>query len=70
MPKWAPAAIVIVLLVVVCVAGWKLVGRSAPPTVDKDIAVRPGMYNFQDELRKGNVGRRRLPVDATPGAKP
>ena len=64
MPKWVPIVVIVVAVLAVAVAGWKMMGKSGPPSVDKDVQVRPNMYNLQDEMRKGNVGVRRMPPTA------
>lgn len=68
MPKWVPAVLIVIAVVVVALVAWKMTGRSGPPTVDRDVQVRPNMYNLREEIRKGNVGRRQMPpVSNAPG---
>jgi len=55
-PVWV---IVIAVVVVVGVATALAVrSLSGPRAAVAPIDVRPGMYDFREELRKGNVGRR------------
>ena len=69
MPKWAPVVLIVIAVLVVAAVSWKMLGKPGPPSVDKDIPVKPNMYNLRDEIRKGNVGRRQMPpVSTAPGS--
>jgi threonine/homoserine/homoserine lactone efflux protein len=58
LPSWALPVVIVLGVLVLIFLGWKaLTGTNSVPGTPKE--VHPGMYNFRQEVLKGNVGRHR-----------
>jgi hypothetical protein len=65
LPVWLMPVIAVAGIVVLVVAAWQaLTGFEKP--VGKDITVRPGMYNFREEMQKPQDPNKRGKTNGSP----